>query len=106
MQLARHIFKSNLSLYSRCITPRCILSLHYAKACNEFAGPISFRVNALAGNTAPFEEISQDIFSNKEISSLGSKPSPFYQNAGISLPASYHSLLFSNFFKYRRLNIR
>ena len=39
--------QSNLSLYS----------LDYAEACNELAGPISASLRA--GNTAPFEEMSQ-----------------------------------------------
>ena len=34
-----------------------LYSLYYAKACNEFAGPIS--VSLHPGNTAPFEEMSQ-----------------------------------------------
>ena len=40
-------FKSNLFLYS----------LHYAEACNEFAGPISASLRP--GNIASFEETSQ-----------------------------------------------
>ena len=42
-----HFLLSNLSLYS----------LHYAKACNEFAGPIS--VSLRPGNKAPSEEMLQ-----------------------------------------------
>ena len=40
-------FKSNFLLFS----------LYYAKACNEFVGPISASLSP--GNTASFEEISQ-----------------------------------------------
>ena len=44
---AKNNIKSNLSLYS----------LDYAEACNELAGPISASLRP--GNTAPFEETSQ-----------------------------------------------
>ena len=46
-ELAMRCCKSNLSLYS----------LYFAEACSKFAGPIS--ASLLPGNTASFEEMSQ-----------------------------------------------
>ena len=37
-----------------------LCSLNYAKACDEFAGPISTSLRP--GNTAPFEEMSKQVY--------------------------------------------
>ena len=52
--------RANIGLvrYHNQIKPNLLLhSLYYAKACNNFAGPISTSLRS--GNTATFKEISQ-----------------------------------------------